>query len=164
MIKSFGITHVFLLSVLHYEPSTGVFTWRDRPGSKFKKSCVGKVAGAVTSKGYIRIRILSVNYYAHQLAYFYVHGEQPLSRLEHIDGDKTNNTISNIRETDYVLTAAAYKPKSSTFFKGVSQRGNRFQARIQHTYIGAYDSAEEAHDAYCEVAKEIFGDRFIPHT
>ena len=48
-------------------------------------------------------------------------------------------------------------------FKGVSKNyGNKWMARIRKDdkliYIGNFDSPEEAHAAYAEAAKRLFGD------
>ena len=78
-----------------YNPDTGLVTWIKKINKRIK---VGQEAGAMNSKGYIHIRFKGSDYKAHRLAYYMYHGVDPLAKLvDHIDGDKTNNKIDNLR-------------------------------------------------------------------
>jgi len=87
------VTQAQVLEWLHYDPLTGLFRWRNGP---FKRSKKGKVAGSL-SRGYIKIDLWNRRYRAHRLVWLYVHGEFPPDQLDHIDGNRTNNRISNLR-------------------------------------------------------------------
>lgn len=87
------LTRQRLCEVLDYDPATGVFTWREKRGNCSE----GYEAGCVEESGYRRIRIDRVPYYAHRLAWLYVHGGSP-RRVHHRDGDKLNNRIDNLYE------------------------------------------------------------------
>lgn len=79
---------------LAYNPETGVFTWLDRRrGTK-----AGQDAGHVDYQGYRRIGIDGKTHQAHRLAWFYFYGEMPLRQIDHINGDKTDNRITNLRD------------------------------------------------------------------
>lgn len=87
------ITQERLKEVLAYEPSTGVFTWRiGRP-----KAAAGAVAGGKNWKGYCVICVDGKRYRAHRLAWLYVHGAMPESQIDHINHDKLDNRIENLR-------------------------------------------------------------------
>ena len=88
------LTREFLVSLLHYDELTGVFTWRsNRP-----KVRAGDVAGTRSSHDYWQISIRDKVYSAHRLAWFYVHGTWPSRVIDHIDGDRMNNRIDNLRD------------------------------------------------------------------
>ena len=84
---------VILKEDLHYNQETGVFTWIvSRAGVK-----KGKIAGSCNRAGYIQIRICGASYYAHRLAWLYVNGEFPADQIDHINRDKSDNRIENLR-------------------------------------------------------------------
>lgn len=75
-----------LREVLRHDSSTGKFYWRE----------TGKEAGTwVEAKGLL-IKVGKRNYWAHRLAWLFAWGRWPVS-VKHMDGDKTNNRLSNLR-------------------------------------------------------------------
>lgn len=83
-----------LKELLHYDPESGIFTWKVSRGTVKYNS----TAGSVNSRGYILIKIDGVKYLAHRLAWLYVYGYCPENIIDHIDRDKLNNKIINLRE------------------------------------------------------------------
>jgi hypothetical protein len=81
------VTQNKLKEVLNYNPETGVFTWIKRNQ---------EVAGYLKPNGYRGITIKDTLYNAHTLAWIYVYGEVP-PMLDHIDHNKDNNSILNLR-------------------------------------------------------------------
>ena len=80
------------LSLLHekfeYDPITGVITHKSN----------GKQAGHVCKQGYRQLRIKRINYKAHRIAFYMFHRHDPGSKvIDHIDGNKDNNSIFNLR-------------------------------------------------------------------
>lgn len=88
-----GITQARLKEVLRYSAIVGVFEWRVA-GRKIRP---GYLAGGVVGTGYVRITIDRVPYPAHQLAWLYMTGEWPPERIDHRDGDRSNNAFTNLR-------------------------------------------------------------------
>ena len=86
-----------LKELLHYDPSTGILTWRGT-----RKGVVGAntPAGTPDGHGYIQITADGGIYRAHRLAWMYVHGEFPPDQTDHINGIKTDNRIENLRCVD----------------------------------------------------------------
>lgn len=146
------ITAEQLREKLDYDPTTGVFLWRRTIGT----SVAGKVAGHVSNWGYIRIHVCRRKYYAHRLAWLHVHGAFPEKQIDHIDGNKKNNAIGNLRlVTESINQLCNNKPRrnNTTGFIGVqTDRGGRFTAQIKidgkQIYLGCFGSAEDAYAAY----------------
>jgi hypothetical protein len=156
------ITQQRLQEVLHYDPNTGEFRWRQR----LSRACqIDAVAGTVSLR-YRCIRIDGRNYTAHQLAWLYVTGEWPSLLVDHRDGDPTNNRWDNLRLATRSENSANRRRNrnNKSGFKGViwDQRHGGWLARIGKNrrtyYLGRYTTAEEAHAAYAAKARELFGE------
>lgn len=140
-----------LKSILRYDPETGIFTWLvgRQPGA---------VAGGFSPKGYVRIHIRNVKYMGHRLAWLYVYGEWPIGLLDHKDGNRANNSLTNLRLATANQNQYNRKPTHGrTLPKGVvykndPKRKNKFGAQISvnkiRIYLGHYPTAEEAHEVY----------------
>lgn len=148
---------------LDYDPETGVFRWR-KPSRRV--DLLGKAAGCQNSWGYVTVSVGERKYMAHRLAWLYVHGRHPVGQIDHIDGNPSNNAISNLREATKAQNQGNRKKSKSntTGFKGVTfnKRKNKFQAGImvnrRHVGLGLYSTAEDAHQAYVRAAKHYFGE------
>lgn len=80
--------------LLSYDPMTGIFTWAIPTGDRVK---AGQKAGRV-NHGYISIKVNKREYGAHRLAWLYVHGAWPNGDIDHINRDKSDNRIANLRQ------------------------------------------------------------------
>lgn len=95
------LTQEMLKELLHYDPETGVFTWAAHPPLGHS---VGDVAGKASTRGYVHIcfskklRMTRSIYSAHRLAWLYVYGAWPLQDIDHIDQNKSNNALANLRD------------------------------------------------------------------
>lgn len=89
------LTQDRLKSILDYNPKTGVFLWKKTGNNQFVKK--GRTAGWDMGDGYRRVTVLGGTYYAHRLAWLYMHGYFPEHGIDHINRDKKDNRIKNLR-------------------------------------------------------------------
>lgn len=91
-----NLTHERLLELVSYDANTGLFTSKvSRPPCK-----VGKILGSKHAAGYVELRLDYKSYLAHRLAWFYTHGTWPVSEIDHINQDRTDNRLSNLRDVN----------------------------------------------------------------
>lgn len=125
------LDHAYLLSILNYDPETGVFIWKKKIS---KKVIPGTAAGSLKSEGYFRIGINGCEYHSHRLAWFYVHGNWPEGQIDHIDRNPSNNAISNLRDVNQSINNRnqALRQDNKSGYKGVRYdiKARRWIARI----------------------------------
>lgn len=154
------ITLESLRAAVSYDPENGVFT---RIGVLHgpKKDR----AGTLRPNGYRFIMAAGVRCYEHTLAWFFVHGQWPTHQIDHIDGDRSNNRINNLRDVDQHINRQnlrkAHKNNKSGYL-GVSWHTavNKWRAQIcagngKSELIGYFDSPTLAHEAYLEHKRRL---------
>ena len=141
-----------LREVLDYDPMTGAFVWRVRTSSRAGQ---GDVAGFGDGKGYLAIRIDGVQVFAHRLAWFWTYGAWPFGEIDHIDGDRSNNRISNLRDATRSVNNQNQKRaqnRSKSGVLGVFRDKKKWNAKIAvdgSTYnLGNYPTKGDAYAAY----------------
>jgi hypothetical protein len=159
------MTREELLSVLDYDASTGLFTWRKRPNAqRWNGRYAGKLAGGRTLNGYRTISVGATPYYASRLAWLYYYGEWPGRIVDHINVDKDDNRIENLRLATKSQNAANAKAQSriKSGLKGAYRNGRNYSAKIKVSgrsiYLGQFDTAEAAHAAYISAAQRYFSE------
>ena len=145
-----------LREFVSYDPDTGVFTWAQSKGRAKR----GTSAGWRKSNGYVGIHIDGKNYLAHRLAWLYVHGVWPPDMLDHINGVRDDNRITNLRcvsAGDNLNNQRAPHANSKSGYLGVSPWRNKWRAVIQvnrkQVHLGVFDTPETAHHAYVEAKR-----------
>tara|TARA_R110001632_G_scaffold194731_1_gene316180 strand:+ start:270 stop:815 length:546 start_codon:yes stop_codon:yes gene_type:complete len=151
--------------VLNYNEQTGIFVRFIKSRNTYEE------AGVINGSGYRQISI-SVNgnrkiLRAHRLAWFMAYGELP-NIIDHIDHNKLNNRISNLRSCTHQqnkFNQGKYSNNTSGF-KGVSFRkpNKKWMAQIAQDgkiiYLGSFNCPQEASRAYEAKARELFGDYY----
>lgn len=89
------ITYKEAAELLDYNPNTGELRWKVRRGSRIK---AGDSAGCIKPDGYIQIRTCGKAYYAHRLAWLLHYGRWPDDDLDHVNHDRADNRIGNLRK------------------------------------------------------------------
>jgi len=136
---------------LEYCPDTG---WFYRNGER--------AGGSDYTKGYRRILWNGKRYKEHRLAWYFCTGEWPKGQIDHIDEDKANNKISNLRDVSQTINmynkSKAHCNNKSKFL-GVSKITKGYEARLRigkHVlYLGIYKTPEEANSVYSKKKKEV---------
>jgi hypothetical protein len=156
------LTQERLKELLHYDPDTGVFTWKTAVGRGKDRQYAGAAAGRLRQDGYIRIGIGRMRYMAHRLAFVYKLGSMPAMFVDHINGIKHDNRWENLREATVSENGQNTRlPKGNNPLIGAYWRGgrrNKWEAQLcvagVHRHLGYFDTAEEAHSAFV-AAKRI---------
>lgn len=154
-MKGLGDMQTGLLDVvkekLTYSPETGLFHWKN-----------GKQAGCKRRDGYLVIRVDGVLYYAHRLAWLMATGEAPKFVIDHINGQKTDNRICNLRDATRAQNAQNLKgahSDSRSGLLGVQRNHSGWQAVIWRNgarmCLGTFRTKEQASDTYRAKAKEL---------
>ncbi|HBY9796140.1 TPA: hypothetical protein MJA66_14730 [Klebsiella pneumoniae] len=148
--------------LLDYSPDSGLFTWKVNRRGKAKSGCI---AGSKNGQGYIIIKIDGKFYFAHRLAWLVTHGTFPVNMIDHIDGNRENNKINNLREAtdEQNMWNSAAGKNNKTGVKGVSWDGRRkrFRASIsikgKNKEIGSYLSLKDAESAIKDYRLKLHG-------
>jgi len=147
-----------LRAALKYDPQTGHFT-RLRGSNGHP---VGEIAGTVNNNGYRLIRVGNWRRYrAHRLAWLWVHGEWPKGEIDHINGERDDNRLENLRDVPMVMNQQNRRralKRNQTGMLGVSPTKGRFKAGIyagRDIHLGVFDTPEEAHEAYLRAKREL---------
>lgn len=144
-----------------YNPTTGVFTYKTKAARRVD---IGDEAGCLNREGYRRIRFDGNTYFAHRLAWFYMTGVWPEGHIDHINGNPSDNRITNLRQasrSENLANSRVFR-SGKTAPKGVRQtQTGKWSARIQKDgtsmFLGYFKTQDEAHTAYKSKALEIFG-------
>lgn len=140
------ISHKYALSLFDYRD--GALYWRVR---KSLKTSIGDSVGWFPGSGYGRVRIDGKGYYVHRIIFLYHHGRMP-KEIDHIDGNKSNNKIENLRECTKSQNQYNRKLDASNTsgIKGVYWHINskkwiaRINNRGKHIYLGCFNDIEVA--------------------
>jgi hypothetical protein len=151
-----------LRELFDYEPGSGEFRYKVRRN----RALVGSICGWHNARGYLSFRVDGKMHYAHRLAWLHVHGRWPDAMIDHINGEKDDNRITNLREASRSQNLANSRvPSNNTSgFKCVSfyKKSGKWTATImkdaKFTPLGRFETPEAAHAAYMAAAERLFGD------
>lgn len=140
-----------------YEPATGKFF--DKKGNERRM--------IIDHRGYLRFssgRFGTV--IAHRAAWAIYYGEVPKQHIDHIDGDKKNNRIDNLRLCTHNQNQhnQGIRATNKSGYKGVSfmKSINKWHAQIccnsKVMHLGSYEHKEDAAHAYDKAALEFHGE------
>lgn len=148
--------------IFEYLPETGQLRRRITTSAN---AIAGELAGYPDGKGYLCVSVKKRLYRFHRIVFLHVHGWLP-EQLDHIDGDKLNNRVENLRPCTCSRNAGNAKlmRHNTSGYRGVSQnaKSGKWVAQIkifgQQTYLGRFDTPEEAARVYNTAAIEHFAE------
>ncbi len=148
-------------AMMAYDPQTGNFIWKVRRG----QAAVGKIAGTPHNQGYIQIKVGEKVILAHRLAWFVTYGEVPSCDIEHINGNKLDNRIANLRLATRSQNMANKGPNRNSrsglkgvyYFKRTGKWVAGFRKDGLRIHVGYFDTAEEAAEAHRVAYEKAFG-------
>ena len=142
-----------LRSSLDYNKETGILKWKVSVG----KAKAGSECGSIHKlTGYKRLTVKGRTLSHHRVIWAIHYGEQPPSIIDHIDGNKTNNKIDNLRSGSNAVNqqnqTKAHKRNLTSRHLGVSLFKGRWRAKIYHNkkyiFLGYFKTELEAAKAY----------------
>lgn len=149
-----------LLARFSYDHKTGVLTYLK--ANKHKN--IGDSAGFVHKSGYLVIKVNKISLKVHRIAWYLYYGVDAEGMIDHINGDRTDNRIENMRVVSFIENSKnrGINKNNTSGAKGVVKKGNKYYARIGFNgiklFIGSYNTLEDAEVAYKEKAVELYGE------
>ncbi|WP_424624454.1 HNH endonuclease [Achromobacter marplatensis] len=166
-MSSLTLTSDRARELLDYNSETGIFTWKERDigasacprtSKSWNTRYAGTTAGARGANGYLYINFDGRKHLAHRVAWLVTYGRLPTLELDHMDGDRANNRIANLRDVSASENnenrRRAQTTNKTTGLIGASRHSNGkgYVAQIivkgVHKYLGYFQTAQEAHEAY----------------
>lgn len=121
-MKPTNITAEYAREAMGYDHETGILTWKHRPANHFPsngifKSWNTKYKGLEVGKpgidGYLRMAFQGKSYLVHRMIWFIEKGIWPEKLLDHINQNKTDNKLTNLREADKCENGQNAKKRST---------------------------------------------------
>ena len=149
------LTQEYVTAQFYYDPLTGIVTHR----TKKVKANIGDRAGSVSQTKSRYLRVLGKKELEHRIIWLYVHGRLPNGEIDHLNHDRGDNRLCNLREVTH-QTNMQNKPRyanNSTGTAGVSvdKRNGKYRAYISVNgkpkglgYFTEYQDAVNARLAY----------------
>lgn len=155
-----------LRELLDYIPETGDLIWKPREERLMNSPCrdpaeasrawnnkfAAKKAFTAVRRGYRVGNVYGRTYPAHRVAWAIHHGDWPTGDIDHIDGDRQNNAITNLRDVTRAINLRNMRMSrhNTTGFTGVYRNTHtwKWSAKIwlnnRSVHLGYFATAEEA--------------------
>lgn len=150
-----------LSSLFSYDADSGLLTRRVAAGRGGREKA-GSVVGSLNGVGYLVVTVFGKRPLVHRIAFAMAHGRWPEGQIDHIDGNRTNNRLSNLREASQAENSQNQRrPRGNTAsgILGVRPQRKKWCAEIKlngdRRFIGTFDTAEEARAAYVSEKRKI---------
>lgn len=152
--KEAKLTQSLLKELFSYDYETGQLIRAKTINYAAKK---GDIPSCIDNRGYGRIKIGGLPYRTHRLIWLYINGEFPRYGIDHIDNNKLNNRIGNLRDVPQSINNknASIRKDNKSGYAGVSiYKGSKWRSIInvdgEAISLGVFTSLEEAAKARSE--------------
>ena len=160
-----SLTQSELKELLHYDPDTGIFTWCCRK----QGVTLGNRVGYLTREGYLRITLKQKHYLTHRLAWLYMYGGWPSLSLDHVNRNRIDNRIDNLREVTFYQNGqnSNLSSANTSGFKGVSwyARDKSWEVQIafngMRKFIGRFTDINVAISARKQAEEQYHSHRVV---
>ena len=170
-------TQEYLLECFRYDLVTGLLYWKERPlhhfdGNKrimksFNSRFKNKLVGVISKEGYLKTGIGDIKFYNHRIIWKLIYGTDPVNIIDHINGNKLDNRIENLREATKsennrnrnILDKYNKSGHRGVYFDKVRlKRVAQITVNNKTIFLGRFNSIEEAIEARGEANEKYFGD------
>ncbi len=163
-VNHFTLTKEYLHQIFEYRD--GCFFWKITK----KKIKAGSKVGALGSNGYLSTNIQKKRYLLHRLIFLFHHGHLP-KLIDHIDGNRFNNNINNLREATFsenICNSKLYKSSKSGFknvywLKNAKKWAVRLNINKKRVFLGLFEDIELA-DLVAHEARDKYHGKFAKHS
>lgn len=157
------LTPAEIKELFNYDPETGSLSWRARGMGRV----VGKHLTRKDTLGYVTVRVLGTAYLAHRLAWAHFYGTNPTQTIDHINRNKGDNRILNLRQVTQKqnLENITTDRRNKSGVRGVhwSESHRKWRAAIQHDSVayrlGWFDRMEDA-----VAARKLAEQKYFTHA
>lgn len=141
-------------SIFIYKPN-GTLVWKIKPCKNIK---LGAIVGCLRANGYLSTYYKKSSYYIHRIIWLLNYKKFPNGMIDHINGNKTDNRIQNLRDCTNRENLSNTKKHREGKLVGCSKVGNRYRAQIgmnwKTVYLGTFKTEKEASEKYQEALRK----------
>jgi hypothetical protein len=131
------------------------WTYNPETGEVFNSS--DKVCSKIDNRGYVRCNISiykkgkifkSYSLLGHHFAWFWVNGNVEINNIDHINRNKVDNRICNLRNVTSQVNQWNNNGKGYYYNKQTKKYHAQIALNCKPIYLGLYNTPEEARQAY----------------